>query len=135
MRLGWKVLIPVSLGWIMLVAAIRAFRNEGYDIQQIAIATAVVAAVVLVATVVWEMVRGGGTTSRSSPARSGARRSPPMPTGSPYPTGRPALSRSSGFPEGADLSEGGHQWDSANCPGMSPGSQLLPATGSGVSGA
>ena len=28
MRLGWKVLIPVSLGWIVLVATLRAVRNE-----------------------------------------------------------------------------------------------------------
>ena len=31
MKLGWKVLIPVSLVWLMLVATVRALRNEGYD--------------------------------------------------------------------------------------------------------
>jgi NADH-quinone oxidoreductase subunit H len=29
MKLGWKVLIPLSLGWILLVAAVRALTNEG----------------------------------------------------------------------------------------------------------
>ena len=59
MKLGWKVLMPFSLGWILLVATIRALRNEGYDIRQIVIVAAIAAAVILVATVVWEMVRGG----------------------------------------------------------------------------
>ncbi|WP_242902876.1 NADH-quinone oxidoreductase subunit NuoH [Actinomadura terrae] len=59
MKLGWKVLMPFSLGWILLVSTIRALRNEGHDMRQIVIIAAVVAAVVLVATVIWEMLRGG----------------------------------------------------------------------------
>ncbi|MGA5562699.1 NADH-quinone oxidoreductase subunit NuoH [Streptomyces platensis] len=35
MKLGWKVLIPVSLVWLMLVATVRALKNEGYDFSQI----------------------------------------------------------------------------------------------------
>ncbi|WP_372442659.1 NADH-quinone oxidoreductase subunit NuoH [Streptomyces pactum] len=35
MKLGWKVLIPVSMVWLMLVATVRALRNEGYDFQRI----------------------------------------------------------------------------------------------------
>jgi NADH-quinone oxidoreductase subunit H len=31
MALGWKLLIPVSLVWIMIAAVIRALRNEGYE--------------------------------------------------------------------------------------------------------
>ncbi|MCA1007904.1 NADH-quinone oxidoreductase subunit NuoH [Rhodococcus hoagii] len=31
MNLGWKVLIPVALAWIMIVATVRALRNEGYE--------------------------------------------------------------------------------------------------------
>ncbi|MFC5751887.1 NADH-quinone oxidoreductase subunit H, partial [Actinomadura rugatobispora] len=60
MRLGWKVLMPASLGWILLVATVRALRNEGYDMRQIALYTAIVAGVVLVATVLWELLRGEG---------------------------------------------------------------------------
>ncbi|MGC9536670.1 NADH-quinone oxidoreductase subunit NuoH [Streptomyces sp. UG1] len=37
MKLGWKVLIPVAVAWLMLVATVRAFRNEGYDFADIAI--------------------------------------------------------------------------------------------------
>ncbi|MDK1475291.1 NADH-quinone oxidoreductase subunit NuoH [Streptomyces sp. 549] len=35
MKLGWKVLIPVSLVWLMMVATVRAMRNEGYEFTQI----------------------------------------------------------------------------------------------------
>ncbi|PZG55790.1 NADH-quinone oxidoreductase subunit NuoH [Spongiactinospora gelatinilytica] len=31
MAFGWKVLIPLNLAWIMLVATVRAFRIEGAD--------------------------------------------------------------------------------------------------------
>jgi NADH-quinone oxidoreductase subunit H len=30
MALGWKILIPVSLVWALIAAAIRTLRNEGY---------------------------------------------------------------------------------------------------------
>ena len=35
MRLGWKVLIPVSVVWLMLVATVRALRNANYGFQSI----------------------------------------------------------------------------------------------------
>jgi NADH-quinone oxidoreductase subunit H len=35
MKLGWKVLIPVSMVWLMLVAAVRAMRNQNYDFTKI----------------------------------------------------------------------------------------------------
>ncbi|RKN05535.1 NADH-quinone oxidoreductase subunit NuoH [Streptomyces radicis] len=35
MVLGWKVLIPVALVWLMLVAAVRAMENEGYEFRDI----------------------------------------------------------------------------------------------------
>ncbi|WJV51294.1 NADH-quinone oxidoreductase subunit NuoH [Streptomyces flavofungini] len=37
MKLGWKVLIPVSVVWLMLVATVRALRNEDYDFSEIAL--------------------------------------------------------------------------------------------------
>ncbi|MEU6505292.1 NADH-quinone oxidoreductase subunit NuoH [Streptomyces sp. NPDC046942] len=37
MKLGWKVLIPVSVTWLMLVATVRALRNEHYDFADIAL--------------------------------------------------------------------------------------------------
>ncbi|MEW1659003.1 MULTISPECIES: NADH-quinone oxidoreductase subunit NuoH [unclassified Streptomyces] len=35
MRLGWKVLIPVSMVWLLLVATVRALKNEGFDFSRI----------------------------------------------------------------------------------------------------
>ena len=35
MKLGWKVLIPVSVVWLMLVATVRTLRNENYDFADI----------------------------------------------------------------------------------------------------
>ncbi|WP_409237071.1 NADH-quinone oxidoreductase subunit NuoH [Streptomyces sp. PA5.6] len=37
MKLGWKVLIPVSVVWLMLVATVRAMRNEDYEFTSIAL--------------------------------------------------------------------------------------------------
>ncbi|NEC30078.1 NADH-quinone oxidoreductase subunit NuoH [Streptomyces sp. SID8111] len=37
MKLGWKVLIPVALAWLMLVATVRALRNENVGFSDIAL--------------------------------------------------------------------------------------------------
>ncbi|GAA4620852.1 NADH-quinone oxidoreductase subunit NuoH [Saccharopolyspora hordei] len=51
MNLGWKVLVPCSLLWIIAVTVIRALRNDGtVTTQQFLIGGAVVIAVLLVAT-------------------------------------------------------------------------------------
>ena len=42
MDLGWKVLIPASLGWFMLLAAQRLGRNEGWDTIVVTVASALV---------------------------------------------------------------------------------------------
>ncbi len=47
MRLGWKVLVPASLLWILLVFAIRAFRNTGGSTTALVIALVIGVAVVL----------------------------------------------------------------------------------------
>ncbi len=49
MKLGWKVLIPVSLGWIFIVATVRVFRNDfSFSNQQLLIAGAAVITVLLI---------------------------------------------------------------------------------------
>ena len=53
MKLGWKFLIPVSLGWILLVATVRAFQNEGYDVRQWTFVGAGVVLLLLVVAWVW----------------------------------------------------------------------------------
>jgi NADH-quinone oxidoreductase subunit H len=53
MKLGWKVLIPVSVVWLMVVATMRALRNEGYGFTDIALyAGGAILAVLLVSLVV-----------------------------------------------------------------------------------
>ncbi|MER7181387.1 NADH-quinone oxidoreductase subunit NuoH [Streptomyces hyaluromycini] len=37
MKLGWKVLIPVSVVWLMLVATVRTLRNQNYGFAGIAL--------------------------------------------------------------------------------------------------
>ncbi|MCF2529561.1 NADH-quinone oxidoreductase subunit NuoH [Yinghuangia soli] len=58
MKLGWKVLIPTSLLWLMLVATVRAMKNEGYEYGKILLGIAGAIVVLLVLSVVWDMIRG-----------------------------------------------------------------------------
>jgi NADH-quinone oxidoreductase subunit H len=57
MQFGWKVLIPASVGWILLVATIQGVRNEGYDVRNVVLVAAGAIVVVLVATWIWELTR------------------------------------------------------------------------------
>jgi NADH-quinone oxidoreductase subunit H len=56
MKLGWKILIPASLAWIILVATIQALRNEGYDVRQIMFFVAGALFVVLLLTFAWDLL-------------------------------------------------------------------------------
>ncbi|WP_046320490.1 NADH-quinone oxidoreductase subunit NuoH [Mycobacterium sp. UM_Kg1] len=38
MALGWKILIPVALTWVLLAAGMRSLRNDGYANWQLALA-------------------------------------------------------------------------------------------------
>ncbi|MDV7241911.1 NADH-quinone oxidoreductase subunit NuoH [Rhodococcus oxybenzonivorans] len=57
MNMGWKILIPVSLVWIMIVATVRAFRNEGYDFWPVALVTAGVILGLVVLAMLWNRLR------------------------------------------------------------------------------
>lgn len=48
MRLGWKVLVPISLLWILLIFAVRTWRNSGGSTGALLVAVGIVVAVVLV---------------------------------------------------------------------------------------
>ncbi|HET7667916.1 MAG TPA: NADH-quinone oxidoreductase subunit NuoH [Mycobacterium sp.] len=81
MGLGWKVLIPVSLAWIMIVAVTHSLRIQGYD--ALATGVLVVGAVValLLMYVLWRSLRA--STAREGPQRAldtGAFPVPPLPT-------------------------------------------------------
>jgi NADH-quinone oxidoreductase subunit H len=52
MGLGWKILIPISLVWVMVVATVRLLRAEGYHSWAWILAGAsVIGAVALLASV------------------------------------------------------------------------------------
>ncbi|MFU9038644.1 MULTISPECIES: NADH-quinone oxidoreductase subunit NuoH [Streptomyces] len=59
MKLGWKVLIPVSLVWLMLVATVRALKNEGYDFSQIVLYVAGGAVALLLVSLLVDFLRRG----------------------------------------------------------------------------
>lgn len=48
MRLGWKVLVPASLLWILVIFTIRALRNSGFGVTGVLIAVGIALVVVLV---------------------------------------------------------------------------------------
>ncbi|MCW2938139.1 MAG: hypothetical protein JWN00_1124 [Actinomycetia bacterium] len=60
MKLGWKVLMPISLGWILLVATIRTASREGLNQTQLLIYGGITIAVVLVGSFAWDLVATSG---------------------------------------------------------------------------
>lgn len=66
MRLGWKVLIPISLLWIGVVATVRVLANEvKFDRQQILIWGGVAVALLFGLSLLWDLLaaRRGGRDS------------------------------------------------------------------------
>lgn len=69
MKLGWKVLIPVSVVWLMLVATVRALRNENYDFADIALYVGGGVLALLLLSFVADMFRDkGGKEAAARPA-------------------------------------------------------------------
>lgn len=60
MKLGWKVLIPVSVVWLMLVATVRVLRNENYDFAQILLWVVAAIVVILLLSFVADIFRDRG---------------------------------------------------------------------------
>ncbi|CAK7281852.1 NADH-quinone oxidoreductase subunit NuoH [Streptomyces misionensis] len=83
MKLGWKVLIPVSVTWLMLVASVRALRNQHYDFADIALYVGGgVLALLLISFVVDMFRERGQAEARTGPAPGGF---DPMGGGFPVP--------------------------------------------------
>jgi NADH-quinone oxidoreductase subunit H len=61
MKLGWKVLIPVSVVWLMLVATVRVLRNENYGFADIALYVAGGILALLLVSFVIDMFRAKAT--------------------------------------------------------------------------
>ena len=83
MALGWRILIPVSLGWIMIVALTHTLENQGYQQWATALIGAGVAAALLIALVVWRTMRTKARARKpkppAPPVQDGAFPVPPMP--------------------------------------------------------
>jgi NADH-quinone oxidoreductase subunit H len=81
MKLGWRVLLPISLAWIVAVAGMRLAFNEGITRQQILTWGGGALAVLLIITLFWpERKREEqDTSSRPSAPASTSFPVPPMP--------------------------------------------------------
>ncbi|MDT5077589.1 MAG: NADH-quinone oxidoreductase subunit [Mycobacterium sp.] len=80
MGLGWKVLIPISLAWIMTVAVVRTLRTQGYDgwAAFMVIANAVVGVALVI--LLWRTLRRRQIRADAVPADTGAFPIPRIPT-------------------------------------------------------
>ncbi|MBB3038269.1 NADH-quinone oxidoreductase subunit NuoH [Hoyosella altamirensis] len=85
MNLGWKILIPVSLAWVMVVATVRGFYNAGYDAQTLTLVVAgfTLAAIILIA--VWFRMKGARAQAIRVPVAGEDTRFDPMAGGFPVP--------------------------------------------------
>ena len=81
MALGWKVLIPISLAWIMIVSIVRTLRLQGYDSWPVVLAFAALIAVVAIAGALWNTVRrkAARTPAPAAEPQPGAFPVPPIP--------------------------------------------------------
>jgi len=81
MGLGWKVLIPVSLAWIMIVSTTRTLRNQGWDELTTYLLTAAIVVALLVLFALYRTVRAKRIDKTPPPAPdTGAFPVPPLPS-------------------------------------------------------
>ena len=80
MGLGWKVLIPISLAWIMTVAIVRTLRTEGYDAWAVILVTASAVAGVALIAYLWRTLHRRQLRADAVPANTGAFPIPPIPS-------------------------------------------------------
>ncbi len=79
MKLGWKVLLPISLVWIVAVAGMRLAFNEGITRQQMLTWGGAAIAVLLIATLFWPERKREEPEAEEPVAREPAFPVPPMP--------------------------------------------------------
>jgi NADH-quinone oxidoreductase subunit H len=84
MALGWKVLIPASLVWVMIVAAFRELTNEGRSrFETLAYVGIPLAIIVLAASFITESKASGPAESDSEPPADDGGYPMPVLTGGP----------------------------------------------------
>jgi NADH-quinone oxidoreductase subunit H len=70
MDLGWKVLIPVSIAWIVLVSFVRVAQSQNWLNQTAVLAGVGVIILLLVVFLVWDWRRGGEDVELSETSRT-----------------------------------------------------------------
>lgn len=60
MKLGWKILMPISLGWILLVATVRTYANQGHNRSDILVYGGAAIVLLLVVSFAWDLLSGKG---------------------------------------------------------------------------
>ncbi|ORV45286.1 NADH-quinone oxidoreductase subunit H [Mycolicibacter engbaekii] len=84
MALGWKILIPVALTWVLLAAGMRSLRNDGYENWQLALASLSTLTTVVVLLALHRRFSTLNTRLESAPAppvvaSEGSFPTPPLP--------------------------------------------------------
>jgi NADH-quinone oxidoreductase subunit H len=80
MALGWKILIPISLVWIMIVAIVRTLSTHGYDRWAVLLVAASAVVGIAVLTFSWKALRRRRVPDVPAPAAdAGAFPIPPLP--------------------------------------------------------
>ncbi|AGP55935.1 NADH:ubiquinone oxidoreductase subunit H [Streptomyces rapamycinicus NRRL 5491] len=125
MKLGWKVLIPISMVWLMLVATVRALRNENYDYQDIVLYVGSAVIALLLLSFVVDFFRDRSATEAEAGAEQGPEPAfdpmaggfpvPPLPgqTLPPVPRRRPHTERELIVSGGPDTASDGKEADGA----------------------
>ncbi len=72
MKLGWKVLIPVSLVWLVLVATVRTLRNRGTQYTDLVLVSVGAILAVVLLSIVWDTLRNRRAPD-ADPAGAGVR--------------------------------------------------------------
>ncbi len=70
MDLGWKILIPISIGWIMLVSFVRVAQNQGWLGSSAVYVVVGVVLVLLLAFLAWDWLRGDTEEELSETSRT-----------------------------------------------------------------
>ncbi|RII22194.1 NADH-quinone oxidoreductase subunit 8 [Streptomyces sp. YIM 130001] len=85
MKLGWKVLIPVSVVWLMVVATVRTLRNENVDFSSIVLYVAGGVLTLLVLSFLYDTFRDKREKEEAAAEAERAPAFDPMAGGFPVP--------------------------------------------------
>ncbi len=70
MDLGWKILIPISIGWIVLVSFVRVAQDQNWLGSNVVFIVVGVVLVLLMAFLAWDWLRGGDEEELSETSRT-----------------------------------------------------------------